>query len=128
MAAEPQSTYVNNLSEEFAVLKQYLDADTKLKATNKTIKEAEQELDEKLYAKYPTLNEDEVKTLVVDDKWMQTIENALKGEIDHISQRLTNRIKELAERYQTPLPQIDQEVKDLESKVNTHLAKMGFVV
>ena len=128
MAAEPQLIYGNNLSEEFAVLKQYLDADTKLKATNKTIKEAEQELDEKLYAKYPTLNEDEVKTLVVDDKWMQTIENALKGEIDHISQRLTNRIKELAERYQTPLPQIDQEVKDLESKVNTHLAKMGFVV
>ena len=58
---------------------------------------------------------------------MQTIETAIKGEIDHISQRLTNRIKELAERYETPLTQIDKEVEDLESKVNAHLEKMGFV-
>jgi type I restriction enzyme M protein len=72
------------------------------------------------------LSENEVKTLVVDDKWMQTIENAVKGEIDHISQRLTNRIKELAERYETPLPQIDKEVEELEAKVKDHLKKMGF--
>jgi len=32
-----------------------------------------------------------------------------------------------AERYQTPLPQIDKEVKGLEEKVNEHLTKMGFV-
>jgi len=114
--------------EELKVLKQYIDLHTKLTATNKKIKQAEKELDEKLYAKYPTLTQTEVKQLVVDDKWMQTIENAIKGEIDHISQRLTNRIKELAERYQTPLPQIDQEVTDLETKVNAHLTKMGFVV
>ena len=114
--------------EELAVLKKYIDLHTKLTATNKKIKQAEKELDEKLYAKYPTLTETEVKTLVVDDKWMQTIENAIKGEINHISQRLTNRIKELADRYDTPLPQIDKDVKELEEKVNAHLTKMGFVV
>jgi type I restriction enzyme M protein len=116
-----------DVKEELAVLKQYLDLLTKQTATNKKIKEAEKDLDEKLYAKYPTLTEDEVKQLVVDDKWMQTIETAIKGEIDHISQRLTNRIKELAERYETPLPQINKNVEDLESKVNAHLNKMGFV-
>ena len=68
-----------------------------------------------------------MKTLVVDDKWMATLQATIKGEIDHISQRLTNRIKELAERYETPLPSIDQEVKDLAEKVNAHLSKMGFV-
>ena len=72
-------------------------------------------------------SEENVKTLVVDDKWMQAIEKAVKNEIDHISQRLTNRIKELAERYETPLPEIDREAKDMESKVNAHLEKMGFV-
>lgn len=113
--------------EELKVFKKYIDLHTKLTAGNKKIKQAEKELDEKLYAKYPTLTETEVKTLVVDDKWMQTIDNALKGEIDHISQRLSNRIKELAERYATPLPQIDQDVEELESKVNAHLTKMGFV-
>jgi type I restriction enzyme M protein len=113
--------------EELKVFKQYTDLHTKLSDTNKKIKIAEKELDEKLYAKYPTLTETEVKQLVVDNKWMQTIEASIKEEIDHISQRLTNRIKELEERYATPLPQIDQNLTDLETKVNAHLTKMGFV-
>ena len=117
-----------DVKEELAVLKQYLDLLTKQTAINKRIKQAEKALDDKLYAKYPTLTEAQVKQLVVDDKWMQSIETAIKGEIDHISQRLTNRIKELAERYATPLPQIDQEVKEWEEKVNAHLKKMGFVL
>ncbi len=58
---------------------------------------------------------------------MQTIETALKVEIDHISQTLTNRINELAERYDTSLPEIDKELAELESRVNAHLVKMGFV-
>ena len=57
---------------------------------------------------------------------MQSIKTAIKGEIDHISQRLTNRIKELAERYETPLPEINTEIEALETKVNAHLTKMGF--
>jgi len=69
--------------EELKVLKQYIDLHTKLTATTKKIKQAEKELDEKLYAKYPTLTQTEVKQLVVDDKWMQTIGDAIKSEIDH---------------------------------------------
>lgn len=116
-----------DVAEEIKILKLYLDLLTKQTATNKKIKDAEKELDEKLYAKYPALTEEEVKTLVVDDKWMQTIEKTIKNEIDHISQRLTNRIKELAEGYEMPLPEIDREVIDLGNKVNAHLGKMGFV-
>ena len=97
-----------------------------LYTTNKKIREAEKVLDAKLYAKYPTLNGDEVKTLVVDDKWMFSIEKAVKSEVEQISQRLTNRIKELVERYEMPLSVIEQEVKELEGKVNAHLEKMGF--
>ena len=117
---------LNEAKEELTVLKSYLDLLTKQTATNKKIKETEKALDEKLYVKYPTLTENEIKQLVVDDKWMQTIEAAIKGEIDNISQHLTNRIKELAERYETPLPQINKDVEKLESKVNSHLEKMGF--
>ena len=117
---------LNEAKEELTVLKSYLDLLTKQTATNKKIKETEKALDEKLYVKYPTLTENEIKQLVVDDKWMQTIEVAIKNEIDNISQHLTNRIKELAERYETPLPQINKDVEKLESKVNSHLEKMGF--
>jgi len=116
-----------DIADELKVLKQYIALLTKQTTTNKKIKEAIIDLDEKLYTKYPMLSEDEVKQLVVDDKWIHTIETTIKDEIDHISQRLTNRVKELAERYESPLPFIDNEVDSLETKVNAHLQKMGFV-
>jgi len=78
------------------------------------------------YAKYPALTEAEIKTLVVEDKWLAAIAAAIHGEMDRISQALTQRVKELAERYETPLPQLEQEVKNLAVKVEAHLAKMGF--
>jgi type I restriction enzyme M protein len=126
MAAEAAPAYQTKAPGEEEILQRYLNLSQKITSLNKKIKEAENELDAKLYAKYPTLTPTEVKQLVVDDKWMRAIETAVKGEVDHISQRLTNRIKELAERYETPLPEIDKEVNELENKVNQHLAKMGF--
>lgn len=116
-----------NAKEEVAVLKQFLTLTEKLSDTNKKIKEAELALDRALYAQYPRLTENEVKQLVVDDKWMQTLATAIKAEIDHISQQLTNRVTTLAKRYENPLPVIDAQVASLESKVNAHLQKMGFV-
>jgi type I restriction enzyme M protein len=73
-----------------------------------------------------TLNETEIKTLVVNDKWLATLEAAFHGEMNRISQALTQRIKQLAERYETPVSLHVQNVVDLEAKVNQHLAKMGF--
>ena len=112
--------------EEIKVLKAYLDLLEQQAETNRKIKEAAAELDKKLYAKYPMLTEDEIKILVVDDKWMATIEKNIHTEMDRISQRLTQRIKELAERYDTPLPEQQQQVVNLESLVNEHLKQMGF--
>ena len=71
----------------------------------KQLKDAEADLDAKAYAQYPTLTEAEIKTLVVDDKWLAALAAAIHGEMDRISQALTQRVKELAERYETPLPQ-----------------------
>lgn len=116
-----------DIADELKVLKQYIALLDKQTATNKKIKEAETKLDAIVYAKYPTFTADEVKQLVVDDKWMHTIENTIKGEISHISQRLTNRVKELAERYENSLPKLEAEALEAESKVNAHLQKMGFV-
>jgi type I restriction enzyme M protein len=116
----------SDIEEEMEVLNRYLallDEQTKV---NKKIKEAEKELDEKLYAKYPELTSNEIKTLVVEDKWMNTIEASISGQIDQISQALAGRIKELAERYETPLPDLNTDVMNLENKVNEHLEKMGF--
>jgi type I restriction enzyme M protein len=114
-------------AEEIKVLKAYLKLIDDQTALNKKIKEALAELDKKVIERYKTLTEDEIKQLVVDDKWMTVLERDVKTEMERISQRLTQRIKELAERYETTLSQQTTEVTNLESKVNTHLQKMGFV-
>ena len=51
---------------------------------------------------------------------------AMHGEVDRVSQRLTERLKELAELYETPLPQMVSRVAELEAKMNRHLERMGF--
>jgi type I restriction enzyme M protein len=114
-------------AEEIKVLKAYLKLIDDQTALNKKIKVALAELDKKVIKRYKTLTEDEIKQLVVDDKWMTVLERDVKTEMERISQRLTQRIKELAERYETTLPQQTTEVASLESKVNTHLQKMGFI-
>ena len=40
---------------------------------------------------------------------------------------LTGRIRQLAERYATPLPQLTDEVATLAARVDGHLKKMGAV-
>jgi type I restriction enzyme M protein len=92
----------------------------------KKLKEAEAALDTRAYAQYPRLTEEEVKTLVVDDKWLAALEAAIHGEMERISQALTQRVKELAERYETPLSQMAARVAELDAKVNCHLERMGF--
>jgi len=62
---------------------------------------------------------------VVDDKWMTRLSAAVQGELDRVSQTLTGRIRELAERYATPLPQLDREVATLAVHVEGHLKQMG---
>ena len=116
----------DDAKDEIKVLESYLDLVAQQAASKKAIKEANRELDEKLYAKYPTLTEAEIKTLVVDDKWMAVMAEKIHSELDGIGQRLSRRIRELAERYETPLPTQVAEVRKLESTVNAHLEKMGF--
>ena len=80
-----------------------------------------------MFAQYPKLIEDDIKTLVVDDKWQGTLKSVIASEIERVTQQLANRVKTLEERYAEPLPQLVQEVETLSSKVEEHLKKMGLV-
>jgi type I restriction enzyme M protein len=113
--------------EEVRILTTYLALIDKQTELNKKIKDATSKLDNAVLKRYKTLTKDEIKQLVVDDKWMANIEHSIKTEMERISQRLTQRIKELAERYETPLPKQTSQVTELETKVMAHLQKMGFV-
>lgn len=113
--------------EELEVLNNYLDLTEQQAQLNAAIKKASEALNEKAWGQYAQLTTDDIKHLVVDAKWMRAMQTAIEGEMERISQRLTGRIKELMERYETPLPDIDKELTELENKVNAHLQKMGFV-
>ncbi|WP_259015525.1 HsdM family class I SAM-dependent methyltransferase [Emticicia fluvialis] len=114
-------------AEELQVLKKYLKLVDDQSELNKKLKEDTTALDIKVIERYKSLTEVEIKQLVVDDKWMANIERSIKTEMERISQRLTQRIKELAERYEMPLPQQTKVVVELEEKVIAHLQEMGFV-
>ncbi|MGN6107635.1 MAG: N-6 DNA methylase [Kofleriaceae bacterium] len=76
-------------------------------------------------AKYGQLTDDDIKTLVVDDKWLAKLEVAVEGELDRVSQTLTGRVRELSERYETPLPRLTADLAVLAARVDQHLKKMG---
>lgn len=111
--------------DERAVLEAYaalLAEQSEAKARRKS---AQEDLDQKIDARYPKLSEAEIKTLVVEDKWMARLSAALQGELDRVSQTLFGRIRELAQRYATPLPVIVAEVEKLAARVDEHLEEIG---
>jgi type I restriction enzyme M protein len=93
--------------------------------TKKNAKEVQDALDKAVFAQYAVLNEEEIKVLVVQDKWLATLRQHIQAEIERLTQQLTNRIKVLEERYAEPLPKIMQQVDEISSKVAEHLKKMG---
>ena len=115
-----------NEEDELQLLSSYLELIEQEGAAGKKVKDAQKALELKVAAQYGKLTEAEVKSLVVDDKWLATLAVDVQTELDRVSQALTGRIRELAERYTTPLPGLTAEMETLSSKVDEHLQLMGF--
>lgn len=112
--------------DEAAALNAWLTRDGETSDIKRQLKAAEAALDAKALAHYPKLTGAQIKALVVDDKWLVALDAAIHGEMDRISQALSRRVKELAGRYEAPLPKLNGDVALLEAKVNRHLQLMGF--
>ena len=98
--------------------------DTKSKA-DKAVKDAQLVLDEQVLTRYATLTEAEIKQLVIDDKWFATIQAAITGEVQRLTQVLAERVKGLEERYAQPLLVLEEEVEGYSVRVEEHLRNMG---
>ncbi|PPT83201.1 type I restriction endonuclease subunit M [Xanthomonas arboricola pv. zantedeschiae] len=114
-------------ADECAVLQNWQQLSAREAALKKTVKALEGELDQQAYEQYASLGEAGVKTLVVQDKWLAHLQAKVQQELERISQTLAQRIRELAERYYTPLPKLEDDVAALSAKVEAHLKKMGAV-
>jgi type I restriction enzyme M protein len=111
--------------DEAAVLQRWLALSDREAELKRVVKALDAELDALAYDKYPALSKDEIKSLVIDDKWMAHLSDAVQSELDRVSQTLTTRIKVLAERYARTLPELEDDVEKLSAKVEEHLKKMG---
>ncbi|WP_210134469.1 N-6 DNA methylase [Pseudotabrizicola sediminis] len=112
-------------AEERPLLKQadrLIESET---AAKREAKEAEAALTEAVLKKYPALTEDDIRALVVQDKWLADISAAIGAEVEARTEGLTARVRVLTERYGQTLPQIMDDLGVLEARVAGHLAAMG---
>ncbi len=96
-------------------------------AHKKAVKTAQQSLDQAVFAQYSKLTETENKSLIVDGKWLASLEASIQVELKRVTQQLANRVKTLEERYEEPLSALIQNVGALSAQVDEHLKKMGLV-
>lgn len=113
--------------DEIAVLKHVKDLIETEAVYKKAVKDAQEKLDAQVFKQYPKLTVDDIKALVVDDKWLATLQASIVAEIERVTQQLANRVKTLEERYSAPMPTLVDDVAALSSKVDEHLKKLGLV-
>lgn len=81
----------------------------------------------KLLKKYPQLSIDEIRHLLVEEKWFAAIYNGIDAIHEAVSHHLSARVSQLADRYGYTLKECEAEVEQYEAKVKSHLERMGFV-
>lgn len=94
-------------------------------AAKKAAKDAQAALDLATLKKYGDLSEEDVKALVLDDKWRTTARGRVAGEVDALTLDLVARIQELGERYAQTVSALDALIDALQADVSNHLLDMG---
>jgi type I restriction enzyme M protein len=112
-------------ADEVKALKQATKLFNAETAAKKAVKGAQEALDLAVFNQYPKLDIDEIKTIIVDDKWLAILQANIVAEIERVTQQMANRVKELEERYSAPLPMLTESVDELSDKVADHLKAMG---
>lgn len=108
------------------ILKDWLALSDKKDALNKLLKQKRSELTDAVVAKYAALTEDEIKTLVVERKWLACIINGCEALMQTVTHRIATDVTSLAERYESTLSDLAQDVAKYEDEVNNYLIEMGY--
>ena len=107
------------------LIKAYAWADT-IESTSKAVKAKEAELSKVVRAKYAQLTDEEIKDLLISKKWYATIADSIMALYVAASHTLTSRVTLLGKRYESTLAELTATTLDFESKVKSHLERMGF--
>ncbi len=101
-----------------------------LEAKNKALKmknKAYEELELKAFHQYKNLELGEIKDLIIKDKWLKSLKNALENKILKRINAFTSALNEIISSYSNSLLELDKEVKESESKVLEHLKDLGLM-
>ncbi|RKV44430.1 type I restriction-modification system subunit M [Helicobacter pylori] len=101
-----------------------------LEAKNKALKmknKAYEELELKAFHQYKNLEINEIKDLIIKDKWLNNLKNALENKIQKRINAFISAINEIISSYSNSLLELDKEVKESESKVLEHLKDLGLM-
>ncbi len=114
-------------SEDKKILKTAL---ALLEAKNKALKmknKAHEALELKAFHQYKNLKLGEIKDLIIKDKWLKSLKNALENKIQNASTLFISALNGIIQTYSNSLLELDKEVKESESKVLEHLKDLGLM-
>ncbi len=101
-----------------------------LEAKNKALKmknKAHEELELKAFHQYKNLEINEIKDLIIQDKWLNSLKNALENKILKRINAFISTLNGIIQTYSNSLLELDKEVKESESKVLEHLKDLGLM-
>ncbi|MCQ2689250.1 type I restriction-modification system subunit M [Helicobacter pylori] len=101
-----------------------------LEAKNKALKmknKAYEELELKAFHQYKNLELNEIKDLIIKDKWLNSLKNALENKILKRTNAFASALNTIIQTYSNSLLELDKEVKESESKVLEHLKDLGLM-
>lgn len=114
-------------ADDYAALISLQEKQTLIDERSAVLKDLKAALDKKAREQYAKLTDEQIMELLLDRKWYRSLVSGVYALYTAVSHRIAERVTELAERYERTMPELKTEVAELESKVKSHLERMGFV-
>jgi type I restriction enzyme M protein len=107
------------------VWNQYLSLCGKKKEASKALAAQVETLTDKVRKKYDALTADDIRDLVINDKWLQELKGRSEAENKRVCESISSQVLVLNERYAKPLPAINEDIARLSGEVDGFLMAMG---
>lgn len=92
------------------------------------LKELIKKLTAAIQTQYAKLDENDIRQLVFDDKWMPSLLGRITNLMDSAQQEIISSIKDLNERYEITLPEIENDIDIHRKLVKEYLKEMGLAL
>ena len=107
------------------VWNQYLSLCGKKKEASKALAAQVEALTDNVRKKYDAFTADDIRNLVINDKWLQELKGRSEAENKRVCESISSQVSVLNERYAKPLPKINEDITKLSGEVEGFLKAMG---